>query len=285
MKRILFIALCILCGLHMAQAQYRIYSVKGNVQYKTAANNAKWTDAEKEVLLADADLLKISKGGIVCVEYIPRHQLYRGSDSGVMTVAQLVNIAKLENARRIAKSLNREISSGNKQPMKLSMDVLGAGTRAFDPLSIQGQSYTIEELAEQLAWIGAQACSGAESPHVEGLKLTRFDLGDVLDFEFYNNTEKDYHMNVLHVNKLLRSVSLCYVVTPEVEEYSCPVTPSGFCTCAMDMLFPNTDNDVYVLIAIEKPYDSYTLDNELQKHPIDAAKQQNIEIQYTWQYE
>ncbi|MBO4518922.1 MAG: hypothetical protein J5704_02660 [Paludibacteraceae bacterium] len=282
MKRILSIALCLLCGWFIAQAQYRIFSCSGKIQYKTASSTSKWAPAEKNVLLADADLLKLTNGSVVCVEYIPRHQLYRWKQTGTLSVEQLVEKAKQENARHIAKSLNRDISSGNKQPMTLSMDILGAGTRAFNPFSTEEGSYTMEELAEELAWIGAKACSGAESPKVEGLVLTRFDFGDVLDFEFSNATDKDYHMNVLHVNKSTKSASLCYVVTPEVEEYSCPVTPSGFCTCAMDLLFPNTEDDIYVLVALENPYDSYALDNELKKYSIDNAKEHNINIQYIW---
>ena len=40
MKRILSIALCLLCGWFIAQAQYRIFSCSGKIQYKTASLDA-----------------------------------------------------------------------------------------------------------------------------------------------------------------------------------------------------------------------------------------------------
>lgn len=281
MKRYLFIPLCLLCGWMSSHAQYRVYSYEGNVQYKQAGKEARWKAIEEDLELTLTDSVSISDKGAIRIEYIPQSKTYTIKGEKKSAVYQLVRDVKNTLASRILKGLNISILSGKKDTMEHSihaMEVLGGAARATAEPTID-----YDQLAEQLAWIGAQACSKKKSPTIDGITLKRHKLsGGELDFEFENRTNIDYHINVLHVNKRTHSVSLCYVITPDVKANACPITPSGFCSCAMDVYFPDGQDDVYVLVALKEPYDSYVLDNELLYHRTDKAKETPIDIQYMW---
>ena len=188
--------------------------------------------------------------------------------------------SKDDKAFRIAQSMNRDLTSGKKEQMAHAMKVLGAGSRGL------GEEVDYTALAEQLVWIGSLACSDQQSPVIEGITFTRDDAeADECFFSFDNNTDKDYHINILHVNKRTHRASLCFVITPNVMPNACPITPSGYCSCELDLTFPTSPDDVYVLVAFEHPYDSYALNNELQYLRVENAKNIPTDIQYTWQYE
>ena len=279
MKRLLFILLCAMCASSVTHAQYRVYAHQGDVQYKRHAEGAssKWQPISDDLALASIDSVKISDGASVRIEFIQPHTIYTSSHVGITAVVDLVRKAKNENARHIGKAMNREIASGRTQPVNMhAMGVIGSGSRAII------SSDSLEILADMFAWIGAQACTDAPSPLVKGFKFKRHKVGGEWDFEFENGTDKDYHMNVIHVNKRTKTVSLCYVVTPEIEAEACPITPSGFCTCALDVYFPDTSDDVYVLVATEMAYDTSEMDNELLYHPIDKAKKSDMNVKYMW---
>lgn len=279
MKRILCLILCLAGGWMAIRAQYRVYAYEGAVQYKKAGPAGQWRPATEDVALEGRDTLRIPENAFVRVEYIPQNKIYKISDKGKGSVNMLVHDARNSLAARIMKALNRSLTLGRVDTMKNtlhSMEILGAGSRSNSNISY-------DDLAEQLAWIGAQACSGAKSPKIEGITLKRHKLsGGELDFEFENRTSQDYHINVLHVNKRTHSVSLCYVITPEIKANACPITPSGFCSCAMDVYFPDTADDVYILVALKEPYDSDALDTELLYHRTDKAKKTKTDILYMW---
>lgn len=281
MKRILFLLLCAAVGLVSLQAQvrYRVYAHTGKVEYKPKAADAKWQTVQDGMEMAILDTLRLSKGAMVRIEHVERHMIYNSLHAGTMSVYGLIREAKNENARRVTKRLNTELASGNSKPIdQYAMNVLGGGARGM----IQSRD-SLERLADMFAWIGAQACSGAQSPTIEGITFTKKKVWGEWDFQYENHTDKDYFMNVLHINKLTGAVSLCYVVTPEVEEVTvCPIVPGGYCQCGTEVFFPDSPNDIYVLVATELMFDAYVLDNELAYHPIDKAKKADFDIQYMW---
>ena len=314
MKRIMILTLCAICGWAALQAQYNIDYCSGNVKFKTNGSET-WQKAEVDISLQDNDILWLHKGCSVRVEVAEQgnYKVYHLSDAEQHTMSQWIAQAKKKNSLLVMKGLNTKFNTGMTQTMAHTMAILGGISRGFsldesEPMDTLS-SYDYKTLAEQLAWIGAQACSGAESPVVNGIAFIRKPVGKELEFEFYNQTDKNYYMNILHVNKRTGLTSLCYVIIPEEpkkedvsnapdvtsmfdvvetpnnEANSCPITPSGFSTCFMEMYFPNTSDDVYVLVAMDKPYDTYELDNELYNHPIDKAQNSNIDIKYMWNYE
>lgn len=285
MKRILFVVICILLAMGTVCAQtpeYRVYSFRGDVKVKKSDKSALWEPIQEDQELSSNDSLMVGDGCSVRIEVVGPHEVYSISGKGNKKVSAWMKKSRDDNALRIAQSMNTNLLSGKKERMEHSMKVLGAGSRGLGEEN--GLDYTV--LAEQLMWIGNQACTNKKSPVIEGITFTRDDQeADECFFSFENNTDKDYHINILHINKRTRRASLCFVITPNVLPNACPVTPSGYCSCELNLTFPTSPDDVYVLVAFEQPYDSYALNNELQYLSVENAKNTSTDIRYTWQYE
>ena len=278
MKKVLVIALCLVCGL-AAQAQFRVYKHTGKVEYRVKKDNtATWKTVTDGIELSPIDSLRIPKKGSVRLEHIKKGLLYTSCSTGKVRVLDVVLEAQKENTRRTLARLNKEINTGKLRENTFTMSAVGGVERGA---ATNSKEFT--QLVEQFAWIGAQAASGKQSPKEEGLRFTKNKVGKELDFIYENRTSKNYHMNVLHINKRTNIASLCYVIDPNISYGTCPITPGGCCSCSnKDLFFPNTENDVYVLVATEIPYDTYELDNALLNYPIDKAKENNIDVKYIW---
>lgn len=275
MKRIL-IALCLLCVINSMHAQ-NMYLVKicgGFVEYKVKSA-LQWKNVQQNLMLPGGDSIRIGKGGFVSIEY--RNCLYKIMSPCSTTMYQLVEQKRKERSDHFSTvGLIKEINSGKTEPFQ--MRVVGKG----DSRETLRDDY--ESFAEQLTQIGALAISGAKSPNIKGIsfKQLKTQNGEV-EFEFDNETNKDYYINILHINKRDSTMSLCYVITSDIKSNACPVTPSGYSSCNMDIYFPDTKDDVYVLIAMDESYDSEALDNELLYHKIsDRTKDVNTAIKYMW---
>ena len=278
MKRFSLLSLFLFLGLFAiyAQYEYTIESCGGKVEFKKHESK-EWQSLVKNTILVTMDSVRIPKGGYMLVEY--GNTPYRFTNPCSGTIFELVYAKKNERAEHFtSKGLTKEIGTNKEQP--LQMQQVGLGSRRGSVES----PLDYEALADTLAWIGAQACSDKASPIIDGINFYKKQhSGDELDFEFENRTSQDYYINILHVNKRTKKVSLCYVITSDIKARACLITPSGFCSCAMDVYFPNTPDDVYVLFALDYPYDSEALDTELMYHQIDKAENMNVHFKYTWE--
>ena len=290
MKRIIWV---ILCGCFVlqthAKTSYRIYAVKGKVMVKT--NDApKWKRAEMDLPLQAMDSVRIHNGETIRIVSELQHNIYTADEPGVFSILDCVDKAKSKNSRHVSRGVIQEIKTGRKETMASylnthSMNVSGVGTReTIIPVSTSNpySNERLEQLANTFAWIGARACSGEESPLIEGVSFIRNKIDGEWSFEFVNNSDKDYYINVLHINKRTNIVSLCYVITSDDEVTSCPMTPSGYSACVMDVYYPDTPEDVYVLVATENWFDTEAMDNELIYHPIHKAQESVDNVQYMW---
>ena len=259
-----------------AQAPYRVYAVKGSVFFK-GSDDTQWVPMHLDMPLNAIDSILITKQSTVRIVSELQNNIYAVEEYGIFSVIDYIDKAKSRNAQYVSNGVITEIETGKKQALNSHpMNVVGIGSRGL------ASRDTLEMLADKFAWIGALACSGIESPTIEGIIFNRYNIDGEWDFDFWNRSDKDYHINVLHVNKRTNIASLCYVITPDVEMNSCPITPSGYSACAMSVYFPNTEYDVYVLVATEYSYDTEAMDIELVHHPIDKATETNIEVQYMW---
>jgi len=277
MKR--FSSLCLLLligwGVALAQYEYMIEACGGKVEYKKHESK-EWHSLVKNMILTTMDSVRILKGGYLLVEY--GNTPYRFTDPCAATIYELVNEKKNERAKHFTtKGLLKEIGTNKEQP--LQMKQVGLGSKR----GTVGSMLDYEALADTLSWIGLQACSGKESHIIQGVVFRKHKISEgELEFEFDNRTSKDYYINILHVNKRTERLSLCYVITSDVKEGACLITPSGFCSYAMDIFFPDTPDDVYILFALDYPYDSNALDTELMFHSINRVKNMDIDLKYMW---
>lgn len=282
MKRILSLLVFVVCigPVILAQDIYCIHEFTGNVEYKKALSSEPWQPVAKGLELRNIDSLRIPEGATARVMHMRTRKVYDSQEKAVKTnVFFFVQEAKDADARRISKGVMTEIYPGQKKKADIhEMKMVGASARG----SIQSGD-SLKLMAEMFAWIGAQACSGKQSPKVEGFVFKKNEVFGELDFIYENHTDKNYCINVLHINKLTNNVSLCYVTTYKGSgTTSCPIVPSGYCQCGMEIYFPASENDVYVMVATELEYDTNEMDIELARHPINTAQKNDLDIKYMW---
>lgn len=283
MKRILVILFCTVCVGTALQAQdvYRIHEFFGNVEYKLALTNDPWQPVYKGLELSSIDSLRYGINDSVRVMYLSSRNVYNSlfKKTRKTNIYFFVEEAKNADAKHISEGIFTSLLTGKKKKVEVhEMKMIGAASRG----AVQSGD-TIKRMAEMFAWIGAQACSGQPSPTEEGLTFRKKPAFGEWDFIYENNTGKNYFMNVLHINKLTNRVSLCYVTTYKGSgSTSCPIVPTGYCQCGLDIFFPASENDVYVMVATEIEYDTNAMDIELARHPIDKAQKNDMDIKYLW---
>ena len=273
MNRIILLAIFLVgCVTMYAQSNYQIIAYKGAVEYRTASVD--WRPVQSNLTLRSIDSIRIHKSASVEINYRNENYLF--------TLPCTDNMYSLLRQGRTARTSHfsmagvlKEINSGKKEPVRMLQ--VGAG-EARGTLS---EDYDL--IADQLVWIGSQAAHGTEISPIEGIVLNQIvHVDNKVEFELINNTDRDYCMNVLHINKRTRTLSLCYVITDDIKKEACLVTPRGYKTCGMDIYFPNTEDDLYVLVALDSPYNSMVLDEELSYRRI-SENTQNVDskILYT----
>ena len=282
MKKILLIFLCLISGwsaIH-AKEEYIIEMYGGSVRYKNE-NSKEWQSVSNNLILSINDSICLEKGGYVTIGY--RNTPYKFSSSCTARIYDLVREKRKEQSKQFTTiSFLQEIGANKKKTSPFQMKQVGMGGPRGGDDKTKTDTIDYERLSQTLAKVGALACSKKKSPKIKGIAFNKIITDEGLCFEYSNSSGYDYYINVLHVNKRTKKISLCYVIMKDVKEQACPITPNGFTSCNREVYFPNTEDDVYVLIALDYPYDSYVLDNELIYYPIDAVGEVGSYIKYMW---
>lgn len=276
MKHFYLLLITMVCGVNLLRAQdcYIIEAYDGAVEYKTISS-PQWEPIRKGVTLLSADSIRIHKKGSIRITY--RNQDYTIDSPFYASVSDVVDHKRSEQSKRFShRGFLKEIRSGKKSPFRISVDGISE-KRELDS--------NIQALAKQLIWIAAQVNKGRQSPQIEGITCQKHVLKNgELKFEIANNSQRDYYVNILHINKRTKKVSLCYVIMPDIKANACILIPSGFLINDLGISFPNSQDDEYVLIAMKDPYDSYGLDNELASGAYNIDNPQEIDCDILYMY-
>ena len=282
MKRILSFSLSILCWANTYAQSYYFVEAGGDVQYKKTSSSQWHTFSKGSTLvLAGTDSICINNGGYAKID--DGNTPYYFTSTCKSTAKVMVRNKKTEQATNFSiNGLNKEIGSEEKEPLRMSQ--VGAGKAR----SLVSDPNNYDLLSDQLTWVATLACSGANSPVLNGLTLNKRKQDDEqIDFELENKTNIDFYMNVLHINKRTQTISLCYVIPREVKHSACLMTPGGYRTYNLGIHFPDTKDDVYVLVAFKAPYDSDKLDSKLIQRvfhldTVPNISQTEIPFLYKW---
>lgn len=271
MKRILFcLLLCAGCLYAHALIPYSIYEWEGDVLYKGEKDN-QWKPVVKGVKLIISDSIRISKGSYVWLVDQDRHEKIKSLSDGVLSIGNIVEKAHNADSKNILAGIHDELKKKNMMNNNpCSMTVKGATLR-----EISG-SNSIKMLARNFAWIGKLAVERRLNHPTEGFVLHKREVSGELSFAIENSTMEKYCVNVLHINKETGIISLCFVISRADSSYI-NILPNC-CYAFSRLTFPNTENDVYVLVATTEPYNSEALDDELYYHKISAAKAEDEKI-------
>lgn len=273
MKRIFLLAVLVVgYAVSYAQTSCQIVAYKGVVEYRTTSTD--WKRVHNNLTLLSIDSIRIHESSEVDIFYRNENHHYAAPCTSAVYVLLKKDKSKRASHFSIAGVL-KEIQSGETEPIKMRQVGIG---KSRDTLY---EDYDL--LADQLEWIGSQVANGAAIPPIKGISLIQIAHTDKeVEFELVNNTDRDYCMNVLHINKRTGTMSLCYVITDDVKEESCLVIPRGYVLGGLDTYFPRTEDDLYVLIALESPYNSMALDDELSYRKIsENIRKVELNILYT----
>lgn len=281
MKRIMFIIFCLIYGwttIYSHEETYTIETCGGDAIYKKVGTST-WQAVHSDLVLFSNDSICLKGEGYVTIEY--RNHSYLFKSPRLEKIYNIVQEKKKEDSKRYTKnSFLREIGANESKQTPFQMQQLGIG----DGRGQGKDTIDYEILAATLASIGALVCTETESPQIKGISFEQFNVDEKgLNFEYSNSSGKDYYINVLHVNKRTNKISLCYVIMPNGQKCGCPITPNGYVSCNREIYFPDTPDDIYFLMALDYPYNSYELDNELVYHTINMANNKvDIHIKYMW---
>ena len=260
------------CITMYAQSNYQIVTHKGVVEYRTTCSD--WRLIQDNLTLGSIDSIRIHKSASVEINY--RNENYQFTSPCTDNMYSLLKQGRVVRTSHFSiAGVLKEINSGKTEPIKMLQ--VGAGETRGNLV----EDY--DRLADQLEWIGSMVAYGRVTPSAEGIALNQIvHAENKVEFELINNTNRDYCMNVIHVNKQTRTLSLCYVIMDDVKTEACLITPQGYKTCGMDIYFPNSEDDLYVLIALDSPYNSMALDEELSYRRIsEENKNVDTEILYS----
>ena len=281
MKRIIFFFFCCLLygwgTIYAHEESYIIEAYGGPVKYQKNGTSI-WMEVNRGLVLFSNDYICIEENGYVTIGY--QNYPYNFNTPCNAKIYDLVKEKKNKNSKQYSqKSFLKTIGTNKSDTLPFHMKQIGAGRDR----GTGKDTINYKALAKTLTWMGALACTKMEIPQINGITFNRIKTDEgALNFEYSNSSGRDYYINVLHVNKYTNKISLCYVITKEVKERACPITPNGYTSCNRGLNFPNTSDDVYILIALDYPYDSEKLNNKLTQLRIDTADKTDIHIKYMW---
>ena len=260
-----------------ALTHYSIYEWKGEVQYKLDGEK-QWLPAAKNIQLTIVDSVRIGKNSYIRIVDQARNNSIRSLSEGVFTINHILTEAAAADSKSIIASINHELANKKMSAYRpSSMSAQGAKMRDI----ISSTDIPAKKIwANSFASIGNQAANGQLKKPTQELILHKKDCEDGITFAMENSTEKDYYVNVLHVNRLTGIASLCFIIEESNVDTHSIMLPHGCCYTFSDIVFPNTEDDYYILVATEVQYDTKEVNDELLYHNIHNASDSKLIILY-----
>ena len=278
MKRcLLTFFMCVsIMNLH-ALTHYSIYEWKGEVQYKLYGEK-QWLPATKNVQLTIVDSVRIGKNSYVRLIDQTRHNSIRSLSEGVFTINHILAESAAVDSKSNFASINHELVNKKMSAYRpSSMSTQGAKMRDV----ISSTDIPAKKLwANSFSFIGNQAINGQLNKPTQGLILHKKICEEGITFAIENSTDKDYYANVLHVYSLTGIASLCFIIEESNLDTRSIMLPHGCCYTFSDLVFPNTEDDYYILVATEVQYDTKEVNDELLYHNIHNASDSELIILY-----
>ena len=260
--------LSIVCSMCLAQ-NYSIYDWKGKVLLKED-NGQSWFPVKKEYSVSDRDSVDIARKGFLRVIDNRNNLIYQSIKPGKFQIIELIQEVQMKKSS-IMVSVNRELMKNAKEPpiKERELIMMGATTR--------GRSDTMmipNKIAQTFGWIAAQALHDRLVSNDSSIFLKKhiYKNGTIY-FEIKNQMNRGYFVNVLHLNKSTKKISLCYVINEEQALEAPYLYLPEHKTLLMKNLLFNFDkqNDVFILVGTEDGYIPEQMQFVLQYMDIERA--------------
>ena len=267
MKKVfLLFSLCLLCTIASAQKPYTIYDWSGQVRIKEYKGQL-WQPIQKNQQVSGLDSVEIDKKGTLRVIDNRSNLIYKSTSTGKMRVLTIINDAKKQNSRTLA-AVNQELLNGAKGSANApTMQVAGATTRGDD-------NDITTNMASTFGWLAKMTFQGELRNNATDLILKRHAVFDGVYFEMKNESSQGYYVNVIHLNKQTRKVSLCYIIEQaQAPDVSYIFLPQGESIQLQDLIFNvQPSRDEYILIGTEDQFIPEQIQGELQYLDIESAQ-------------
>ena len=241
MKRIFLLSMLFAAysTLFAAQSSYAVYEFRGDVLCKKSGEKT-WTPVVKNMQLGILDSVYIAEGDYLRIRDEKADGVYRSVSAGKMRVMDLVVQARKQSRQRVEMQVNDNIrrTMNQEQP---SMNVYGTGTRAKEEYEEKPESGPLDKIL-------AAALIDSLPPMQTDLMLRKVVFGQAISFVIDNPTPLGYYVNVLHIDRETQVMTYCYSFNEDRDAALFYIYPGASVTFH-DAWFPNTPNDIYILIA------------------------------------
>jgi len=268
MKRVnIFLLLCFVSIVVLAQKPYTIYDWSGQVRIKEYKGQ-QWLPVEKGKPVSGVDSVDIAKKGTLRIIDTRSNLIYKSLNTGKMRVLAIINEAKNQHSRTLS-AVNQELLNGAKGASSApTMQVAGATTRSDDNDNRQ------DSIMSTFGWLANMAYKNELANNSSDIILKSHATKDGVYFELQNTSDHGYYANVLHLNKQTRKINLCYIVEQsQAPEAPYIYLPKDEAIQIADMVFKiNPSDDIFILVGTEDPFIPEQMQNELPYLDIEAAQ-------------
>lgn len=261
MKRVLLLLFLLNSITCLSQNRYSIYSITGNVQYKSR-NGSEWIRAEKRMPLHLGDFIKIPQNGEVSVLDGYTSCIYISKHSGSYKVRSIIRNAqdgRSSMMRRLGEELvNNTINS--KEEMIRFRTIGGVkmgGASLEDSIASLLYSYLYNGMDNSSVNVNNQLCFKKVCP-------SKY----YLTFEITNNSPMGYFYNVARIDRDMKKIFICFNISEIYENEGLELSlfiPSGGTISFNEFPFAPSKKEEYILFALDKEFSVEALQLILDK--------------------
>ena len=250
MKNYLFLIICLFATTCVAQDRYSIFSLSGDIKYKSK-NSLEWVKAKKKMPLELGDYLSIPQKGNVSILDNNTRCVHYSLHEGSYKVKMIITDA-LQNKSALMKRLGEELIANlpSSAPKQISFRPVG-GVK-------MGNSCLEDSIASFLFIFMDYGADEALVRANNQLYYRRACFSkDFLTFDITNNSIKGYYFNVARIDRDRKKIYICYNISEIVDDEAMELSlfiPSGETISFRDFPFAASKKDEYVLFATEKEF-------------------------------
>ena len=260
MKRfflLLFLLNALTC---FSQNRYTIYSITGDVQYKSG-DGVEWIRAKKKMPLHLGDFLWISQNGKVSILDNNTYYVYYSLQGGTFKVRSIIaNAIQNESAqmKRLGKVLTINTTDEVERIKFRTIGGVKMGSASLeDSIASLLYSYLYYGVNNSQVRVNNQLC-------FRKVHISR----DCFAFEITNNSPMGYFYNVARIDREKKRIYICYNISEIIDDEAFELSlfiSSDDTVSFNDFPFATSKKEEYILFAVDKEFSVEVLQTILDK--------------------
>lgn len=261
MKRVILLLFLLNVLTCFSQNRYSIYSITGDVQYKSE-NGLEWVRAKKKMPIHLSDFLKISQNGKVSILDNNTYFVYYSLQGGTFKVRSIIaNAIQNECAmmKRLGEELSHNIISNGESRIK------------FRPIGgVKMSSASIEDSIASLLYSYLFYDLDNSSVRINNQFFFRKEYAskDFFTFEITNNSPMGYFYNIARIDRRKKRIYICYNISEINDDVGLELSlfiPSGDTVSFKDFPFAASKKEEFILFGVDKKFSVEVLQSIFDK--------------------